>query len=151
RLEAAYDLLEKWTAGADAPLPGGAILAGRNGKVVAPRFFGRQGPEADAPAIRKDAMFLMASGTKPVVYLAAMMLVERGRLNLADPVTRYVPEFAAHDKGDVLVAHLFTHTSGLPDMLPDNEKLRRDHAPLKKFLEGAAKDTKLLFRPGTKL
>ena len=91
RLEVAYDLLTKWTAGPDAPIPGAALLVGRKGKVVSPRFFGRQGPEKDAPAIRKDAMFLMASITKPVVYLGAMMLVERGLLNLTDRVTRYVP------------------------------------------------------------
>lgn len=151
RLQTAYDLLEKWTTGADAPAPGGAILVGRNGKVVPPRFFGRQGPERDAPAIRADAMFLMASITKPVVYMAAMMLVERGRLNLSDPVIRYVPEFAAHKKGDVLVGHLFTHTSGLPDMLPNNAQLRREHAPLKRFLDGAIQDTVLMFKPGTKL
>src|SRR5262247_1960468 len=48
QLQVAYDLMEKWTTGKDAPVPGGAILVGRNGKTVAPRFFGRQGPEADA-------------------------------------------------------------------------------------------------------
>src|SRR5206468_2309330 len=41
RLQVAYDLLERWTTGPDAPIPGGAILAGRSGKVVPPRFFGR--------------------------------------------------------------------------------------------------------------
>jgi CubicO group peptidase (beta-lactamase class C family) len=151
RLQVAYDLLEKWTTGPDAPVPGGAILVGRSGKVVPPRFFGRQGPERDAPPLRQDALFLMASVTKPITYLGAMLLVERGRLNLSDPVTRYVPEFAAHGKGDILVFHLFTHTSGLPDMLPDNVELRRQHAPLQKFLEGAARDTAPLFKPGTQL
>ena len=150
RLEVAYDLLTKWTAGPDAPIPGAALLVGRKGKVVPLRFFGRQGPEKDAPAIRKDAMFLMASITKPVVYLGAMMLVERGQLNLTDRVTRYVPEFEVHGKGETLVSHLFTHTSGLPDMLKDNEKLRRDHAPMKKFYEGAIK-AEPLFPAGTKL
>jgi CubicO group peptidase (beta-lactamase class C family) len=111
----AYDLLEKWTTGGDASVPGGAILVGRNGKVVPPRFFGRQGPERTAPAIRSDAIFLLASITKPVTYLGAMLLVERGQLSLGDVVTRYVPEFAAHGKADVLVGHLFTHTSGLPE------------------------------------
>jgi CubicO group peptidase (beta-lactamase class C family) len=149
RLQSAYDLMDKWTTGADAPIPGAAVLVGRHGKVVAPRLFGRQGPERDAPPIRKDAQFLLASITKPVTYVGAMMLVERGLLSLTDPVTRDVPEFAAHDKGDVLVGHLFTHTSGLPDMLKNNEQLRREHAPLKKFLEGAVKDTSLSFRPGT--
>jgi CubicO group peptidase (beta-lactamase class C family) len=80
-----------------------------------------------------------------------MMLVERGQLNLSDRVSRYVPEFAAHGKGDILVGHLFTHTSGLPDMLENNEQLRRDHAPLKEFLDRASRDTVPLFQAGTKL
>jgi CubicO group peptidase (beta-lactamase class C family) len=151
RLQAAYTLLEEWTTGANAPVPGGAILVGRGGRVVAPRFFGRQGPEADAAPIRTDAMFLMASITKPIVYLAGIMLVERGRLNLNDPVIRYVPEFAANGKEGVLVSHLFTHTSGLPDMLPNNAELRRQHVPLQRFLDGAVRDTTLAFRPGTRL
>lgn len=151
RLQVAYELLDKWTTRPAAPVPGGAILVGRQGKVVAPRFFGRQGPEPGAPGIRKDAMFLMASITKPIVYMGAMILVERGLLNLSDRVTRYVPEFAAHDKGDTLVCHLFTHTSGLPDMLKNNAELRADHATLKRFYEAASKETEPLFPPGTKL
>jgi CubicO group peptidase (beta-lactamase class C family) len=157
RLQVAYDLLQAWTTGSEAPVPGGAILVGRRGRVVPPRFFGRQGPERDARAIRSDALFLMASITKPVVYMAAMMLVERGRLNLNDPVIRYCPEFTSNWvlglgwTEQVLVSHLFTHTSGLPDMLPNNEELRRQHVPLQRFLDGAVRDTVLAFRPGTKL
>lgn len=151
RLQTAYDLLEKWTAGPDAPIPGGAILVGRFGRILPPRFFGRQGPERDAPPIRRDGQFLLASITKPVTYLGAMLLVERGQLNLSDRVTRYLPEFAAHGKEETLVVHLFTHTSGLPDMLPNNTELRREHAPLKKFLESAVRDTVPLFKPGTQL
>lgn len=150
RLNEAFNLLRKWTGGPDAPLPGGAILVGRNGKCVEPRFFGRQGPEPDAEPIRRDGMFLMASITKPVVYMAALQLVERGLLNLSDRVTRHIPEFAAHHKEDTLVLHLFTHTSGLPDMLPDNTELRRAHAPLSRFIEGAINAVPL-FAPGTGL
>ncbi|MBN9517163.1 beta-lactamase family protein [bacterium] len=151
RLQHAYDRLAGWTRGPDAPVPGGAILVGRHGRALPPRFFGRQGPEPDAAPIREDALFLMASITKPVVYMAAMILVERGRLNLTDPVTRYVPEFAANGKGAVLVSHLFTHTSGLPDMLPNNAELRRRHADLPTFYAAAARDTTLAFAPGTNL
>jgi CubicO group peptidase (beta-lactamase class C family) len=151
RLQAAYTLLQEWTSGSEAPVPGGAILVGRHGRVVAPRFFGRQGPERNAAPIRPDSMFLLASITKPIVYLAGMMLVERGKLNLNDPVIRYVPEFANNGKETVLVSHLFTHTSGLPDMLPNNAELRRQHAPLQRFLDGAVRDTSLAFRPGTRL
>ena len=49
-------------------------------------------------------MFLLASITKPVTYMAAMKLVERGLLNLADPVMRYVSQtFAAQHKEETLV------------------------------------------------
>ena len=99
QLKVAFDLLEKWTTGKDASVPGGAIIVGRHGKVVAPRFFGRQGPEADAPPIREDAMFLLASITKPITYLGAMLLVERGLLNLTDPVVRYVPRIQGQGQG----------------------------------------------------
>src|SRR5262249_49805286 len=130
-------------------VPGGAILVGRSGKVVAPRWFGKQGPEADAEALRHDAMFYMASVTKPVIYLAGMMLVERGQLNLSDRVQRYLPEFTGQGKEAVQVLHFFTHTSGLPDELHNNAEFRRQHAPLRRFIEGALQ-TELLFRPGTR-
>lgn len=149
RLQVAYDLLEKWTAGPDAPVPGGAILVGRFGKTVTPRFFGRQGPEPNAEPIRRDAMFFMASVTKPVICMAAMLLVERGQLNLSDRVTRYIPEFTGQDKEETQILHLFTHTSGLPDELPNNTELRRQHSPLSKFIEESIK-AELLFKPGTR-
>jgi beta-lactamase class C len=50
----------------------------------------------------------------------------------------------------VTVQHLLTHTSGLPDMLPENIELRRRHAPLADFVAGTCK-TPLLFRPGSKV
>lgn len=149
QLQVAYDLMETWTTGKDAPVPGGAILVGRNGKAVAPRFFGRQGPEPGAEPIRKDAMFYLASVTKPVIYMAAMRLVERGKLNLGDRVTRYLPEFTGGGREDAQVLHLFTHTSGLPDELPDNAELRRKQSPLKAFVEGSLK-AELLFKLGTR-
>ncbi|MDX1944024.1 MAG: serine hydrolase domain-containing protein [Pirellulaceae bacterium] len=149
RLARAYDLLEEWTAGPNAPVPGGAILVGRRGKIVEPRFFGRQGPEQDAAAIRRDAIFLLASITKPVVYMAGLILVERGLLNLSDPVMRYLPEFAAHHKEATLVQHLFTHTSGLPDMLANDKELRAAQAPMERFIQHAIRDTVPLFPPGT--
>lgn len=150
RLNAAFNLLRQWTNGPEAPLPGGALIVGRHGRCVEPRFFGRQGPEPDAEPIRPDGMFLMASVTKPVVYLSALMLMERGLLNLTDPVMRYIPDFAAHHKEETLLLHLFTHTSGLPDMLPDNLELRRQHAPLDRFIQGAI-HAMPLFSPGTDL
>ena len=66
RLQVAFDLLDQWTTGPDAAVPGAAIIVGRGGQLIPPRFFGRMGPEPDAPPMRADAMFLMASITKPM-------------------------------------------------------------------------------------
>ncbi len=149
RLQVAYDLLDQWTR--EKAVPGGAILVGRNGQTVAARRFGRQGPEPDAEPIRADGMFLLASISKPITYLGAMILVERGLLGLTDLVTHYIPEFAAHHKEGTRVQDLFTHTSGLPDMLENNQSLRERHAPLSEFIRGAIRDTVPLFRAGTNL
>jgi CubicO group peptidase (beta-lactamase class C family) len=149
RLQTAYDLLDEWTSGPAAAIPGGVIAVGRHGKLIDSKYFGRQGPEMDAPPIRRDAIFLLASITKPVVYLGALLLVERGLLNLSDPVTRYLPDFAAHHKETTLVQHLFTHTSGLPDMLPSDKELRAAKASLDQFIAGAIRDTVPLFPAGT--
>jgi CubicO group peptidase (beta-lactamase class C family) len=73
---------------------------------------------------REDTLVCTFSCTKPVVALAALMLVERGELDLDAPVARYWPEFAAAGKEAVAVRHLLSHTSGVsgwakPVELPD--------------------------------
>src|SRR5262245_44999745 len=98
RLRRAFDLLQRW-AEADK-LPAAALGVGRRGKVVAPRFFGRQRPDKASPPLRPDALFLIASITKPVTAAAVMMLVERGELTLEDKVAAFVPAFAEHGKGE---------------------------------------------------
>jgi CubicO group peptidase (beta-lactamase class C family) len=148
RLGRARDLLRQWVAADKVPAAG--LCVGRRGKMVEPFLVGRQRPEADAPALRQDALFLIASITKPVTVTAVMMLVERGQLTLEDKVASFVPKFAANGKGEVQVRHLMTHTSGLPDMLLDNEKLRKAHKPLAVFIEETCK-LPLLFPPGTKV
>ena len=148
-LSRACDLLDAAVGGGQPSMPGAALVVGRGGRMLAPRLFGRQGPEPDAGPLRDDAVFLLASITKPFTYLAALTLVEQGRLDLQAPVAEYVPEFAAHGKTATRVFHLFTHTSGLPDMLPQNVELRRRHAPLADYVGHVCRDTPLLFPSGT--
>lgn len=119
----------------DGTISSASLIAGRGGLVVEPQFFGNQSLNGDAP-LRDDAMFLVASITKPIVASAALLLVERGLLTLSDKVTDYVPEFGRNGKNAVRLRHLLTHTSGLPDMLPDNVELRKKHAPLSAFVDG---------------
>jgi CubicO group peptidase (beta-lactamase class C family) len=53
------------------------------------------------------------SSTKTVMAVCALMLVDRGQLDLDAPVAKYWPEFAANGKEGVLVRHLLSHTSGV--------------------------------------
>jgi CubicO group peptidase (beta-lactamase class C family) len=77
-----------------------------------------------------------------------MMLVERGKVSLGDPVSTYLPEFTGGERSKVRVLDLLAHTSGLPDMLPENTELRRAHVPLSEFVKRSY-TTPLLFTPGT--
>jgi CubicO group peptidase (beta-lactamase class C family) len=148
RLQHAYDQLQSWVQ--EDRLPAAALCVGRKGRPVEPYFVGRQGPEADAPPLRPDALFLIASITKPVTVTAVMMLVERGELTLEDRVSALVPRFRGDGKEEIQVRHLMTHTSGLPDMVADNEKLRKSHQPFAAFVDAVCKE-RLLFPPGTKV
>ncbi len=148
RLQRAYDLLERWTR--TGRLPAAALAVGRSTGALEPRFFGRSGPGPADAAIGPDALFLVASITKPVTATAVLMLAERGALALDDRVAEFIPAFAQNGKGDVRVRHLLTHTSGLPDMLPHNDALRAAHAPLTAFVDATVR-LPLLFPPGTQV
>ena len=137
RLHQAEALLQRWVE--TDRVPAAALCVGRNGRALPPRLFGRQRPEAGAPAIRPDALFLIASITKPVTATAVVMLAERGLLSLHDRVADLIPDFARNGKQDVRIHHLLTHISGLPDMLPENLRLRRSHQPLSAFVEGTCR------------
>ena len=117
-----------------------AALLVRHGATVFQRSFGK--------AASMDAVFLLASLTKPMTASAVMVLVDRRQITLADPVQRFLPEFKGEGRERVLVHHLLTHTSGLPDMLPENVELRKRHAPLSDFVAATCR-TPLLFAPGT--
>jgi CubicO group peptidase (beta-lactamase class C family) len=145
RLSRAWDLLRRWAEEGGVPAVGAVV--GSADEVLPARLFGRQAPAADAPPVRDDAIFLIASPTKPIVGLAVLRLVEQGQVKLTDPVARYVPEFAAEGKRSITLAHCLTHTSGLPDMLPDNAELRARQAPLGEFLSRAC-GLKPDFAPG---
>jgi len=79
-----------------------------------------------------------------------MQCVERGLIDIDAPVREYVPAFTGGRREAVTVRHLLTHTSGLPDMLPENERLRRHNATREEFIE-AVVETPLRFEPGTQV
>jgi len=73
-------------------LPGAVVLIARDGQLVYAKSFGWQDRDKKIP-MRNDSIFRLYSMTKPVVSVAAMMLVEEGRLGLQEPVSKYIPEF----------------------------------------------------------
>jgi CubicO group peptidase (beta-lactamase class C family) len=125
-----------------------ALLVARRGAIVLNRGFGNLHPAEGSLPTEPDSIFLLASITKPVTACSLMLLVERGQVSLNDPVSLYIPEFQGGDRKKVQVRHLLSHTSGLPDMLPNNIDLRREHAPLSAFVQGAC-ETPLLYTPNT--
>ncbi len=104
-------------------------------------------PEAN---LDPSQVFLLASISKPMTASGVMILADRGQLSLGDPVRKFIPEFSGGDRNLVTVRHLLTHSSGLPDMLPENTELRRRHAPLEDFVAATCK-TPLLFKPGSEV
>src|SRR5215471_4588795 len=88
--------------------PGAVALVARKGRVAYFEAVGQLDPKTGAP-MTKDAIFRLYSMTKPFTSVAAMMLVEEGRLRLTDPVGTYLPKLL---KLDVLVQT--TDASGKP-------------------------------------
>ena len=73
--------------------PGAVALVARRGKIAYFEAFGQRDPRSGAP-MTKDAIFRLYSMTKPFASVAAMMLVEDGRLKLSDPVSKHLPKLA---------------------------------------------------------
>lgn len=114
-LDQAIDLLIS-----DQQISGAVTLVWQDGKT---RHFAARGLAdlTTAAPMRPDAIFWIASMTKPVTAAAILRLQDEGRLHLDDPVSRYLPEYAALRLPSGLPAsptirHLLTHTSGLGEL-----------------------------------
>jgi CubicO group peptidase (beta-lactamase class C family) len=101
---------------AERRIVGTVVLVARDGRLVYRRAAGLADREARRP-VREDSVFLYASLTKPMVTAAALRLVEEGRIALADPVTKFLPDFrpklADGREPVITIHHLLTHTAGL--------------------------------------
>jgi CubicO group peptidase (beta-lactamase class C family) len=108
-------------------LAGVVTLTSRGGEIVQAEALGWRDIESNAP-MRSDTLFRIASMTKPLTSVAALMLVEEGRMTLDDPIARWVPELAnvrvlrdsagpLHDtvtaQRAITIEDLLTHRSGI--------------------------------------
>jgi CubicO group peptidase (beta-lactamase class C family) len=154
----------------DGKIAGGVTMMARRGKVVHLEAVGMADREAEKP-MTTDAIFRIASMTKPITSIAIMMLVEGGKLKLDDPVSEYIPEFKNPQilvsvdplkkrpaKSEITIRHLLTHTAGLGysftqsigPIYEDNEiqsGLVRSDLSLEESMKNLA-EMPLLFDPG---
>lgn len=99
---------------------GAAVAVSQHGHMLYSRAIGFQSPEQSQP-LREDAIFRIASMTKPVTAVAVLIQAQRGKLNLEDPIGKYVPEFdgpilktdGTPNNTPIQIWHLLTHTSGM--------------------------------------
>jgi CubicO group peptidase (beta-lactamase class C family) len=157
-------------------IPGAVVLVARKGQVAYFEAVGFRDKAAGAP-MRTDAIFRLASMTKPIVSVPALMLVEEGRLFLSDPVAKYVPavgkmrvgvETVGGDGKPVMttvppsrrmtVQDLMRHTSGITyrslgtgeihKMYPESAGWASANLTMDEFMEQLGK-APLLHHPGT--
>jgi serine-type D-Ala-D-Ala carboxypeptidase len=94
--------------------PGAVVLVVHKDEVVFRKAYGHRALQPTKVEMTVDAIFDMASLTKPVATATSVfVLVEQGKLKLSEKVATYWPEFAANGKDGVTLEHLMVHTSGL--------------------------------------
>jgi CubicO group peptidase (beta-lactamase class C family) len=96
--------------------PGAAVVVGRKGSSVWEKGFGYLDWDAKSqPVIPESSIYDLASLTKVIgTTTALMVLYDEGKIQLDDPVTKYIPAFSGGWKDSVTLRHLLTHRSGLP-------------------------------------
>ena len=134
-LKAAVSLYSEAVARGD--VLGAVLLVARHGKVVVYEAVGVRDREKNL-LMQKDTPFQIQSMTKPLVASAALILADRGKLQLDDPVSRYIPAFAQGQSQAIKVHNLVNLTSGfriptnfIPKTnaeIPDGSTLQREVA-----------------------
>jgi len=168
RLQRLMDVLQGETD--KRRLPGAVAVVARHGQVALFDSVGQRNPATGA-AMTHDAHFRIYSMTKPIVSVAAMMLMEEGKLLLNDPVAKFLPEFAAQQVatlvegtvqlqplGRAATLHdLLRHTAGMTYEFLGSTPVQRQYTQLRigsrerslaEFTRQLA-DLPLVFEPGT--
>lgn len=169
RLESLTDAMQQLID--DGELSGAVTMVARHGQLVHFEAVGQQNIEADIPMAR-DSIFRIYSMTKPIVGVAMMMLHERGKWGLNDPVSRHIPEFEnlrvaiEHEDGAVelvdpvhpiTMRELMSHTGGLTygndqtavDAMYRDADILSPHSTLQQMIDDLAQ-IPLQYQPGSR-
>jgi len=153
-------------------IPGAVALIARKGKIIYFENFGMQVKEKGI-SMSRDSVFRIYSMTKPITSVAALILYDKGKLDIDDPVSKYLPEFRNMTVGfeegneikytepvkrDITIKDLMMHTSGLSYGVFVSSPIRKMYLkegvnswdqPLSEMTKKLGK-IPLLFQPGTK-
>jgi uncharacterized protein YbbC (DUF1343 family)/CubicO group peptidase (beta-lactamase class C family) len=98
---------------ANKKLPGAVVLVGRKGRIVWLKAYGDRAVEPVREPMTADTIFDLASLTKVVATTTSIMiLVERGKLRLSDPVSTHIPELKGEGRDRITIEQLLTHVAG---------------------------------------
>lgn len=130
-------------------LPGLAVAVVRGDSILYARGFGVKNLETQAP-LQTNSIFHLASVSKPFAATAVVQLMERGKIDLDERLTTYLPYFKLADARyrDITIRQMLNHTSGMPD--EDDyewEKPQFDEGAAERYVRSLA-DEKLISTPG---
>ncbi|MCH8132075.1 MAG: beta-lactamase family protein [Myxococcales bacterium] len=112
KLEALFERAEKEVR--EGLLPSCQIALARDGRIAGMRSFGTVRHEGVEAIATRDTLYCIFSSTKAITSAAAWLLIQEGKLSVAEKVAEIIPEFGTHGKDEVTVEQLFTHTAGFP-------------------------------------
>ncbi len=128
----------------------GNILIAEKGKILYKKSFGIANEETKQK-LNENSIFEIASCSKSFTAMAIMILNEKGKLNIDDTISKFLPELSFY-KG-ITIKHLLNHTGGLPDYFEimdkffDKSKIATNNDIIKFFAE---KQPKIIFEPNSK-
>ena len=127
---------------------GVTVLVSSRGKIIYKKAFGLANAELNVP-IQADNVFRIASITKQFTAVAILQLMEQGKLDLQDEITRFIPDYPTRGN-KITIEHLLTHTSGITDYsaLRDTLRSQGDLTPVQMI--NIFKNLPMQFAPGTK-
>jgi CubicO group peptidase (beta-lactamase class C family) len=129
--------------------PGVTVLVSRNGQINYKKAFGTANLELNTP-MQVDNVFWVASIGKQFTAVAILQLMEQGKLNLQDEITKFIPDYPTYGN-KITIEHLLTHTSGIHNfsgMEDPEKKLTTDCTPNEVI--DFFKNLPMRFAPGTK-
>lgn len=115
-VEGLGDQIHRWVK--EGRIVGAEVMLVKNRRIVLHEATGWSDRERQIP-LERNSIYRIRSMTKPIVGTAVLVLIEEGRLNLDDPVARYLPSFDNERSGEITIRQLLTHRGGfIQDVYP---------------------------------